>query len=279
MTKRPAGKQVRFAENDTERNLNLGMNSYSSAEEYDSDVDDALEADITSSRRRARQVNVDGYGSDASDQDEVGNLSDYSDEEDEKGPEDAADDDEEPSAQNMDEGDMFADGVGRSDLQPEKKRKRFLDLDDIEGQEMSSASRTESANDSIVIARYQKGKQPERNEAESQSGSDDEADGRGRIKIEAFNMKDDLEEGKFDASGNFIWNKKDPQAYQDDWLGGISKGAIERARESKARQDNAQFRVNSEQQWEDASKDEIIVEIINILQPRETVLTALARIG
>ncbi|KAJ1931749.1 hypothetical protein GGF37_007286, partial [Kickxella alabastrina] len=35
-----------------------------------SDDNDALEADITSSRRRARRVNMDGYNSDASDQDE-----------------------------------------------------------------------------------------------------------------------------------------------------------------------------------------------------------------
>ncbi|KAJ2821080.1 hypothetical protein FBU31_005018, partial [Coemansia sp. 'formosensis'] len=202
--------------------LNLGNDQHSSADEYDSDVNAELEADITSSRRRGRRINIDGYGSDASDQDEVRDLSDYSDDQDEE----VVDEQGEESAdarRDMDEDDMFADEAGSSGQHTEKKRKRFLDLDDIEGQEMSSASRTEDAHDDLDVGRS-KGKQPEHDAIEYES--DDGQSSRGRIKIEAFNMKDDFEEGKFDASGNFVWNKQDPHAYQDDWLNDVSQSAI-----------------------------------------------------
>ncbi|KAJ2028205.1 hypothetical protein IWW57_002268, partial [Coemansia sp. S610] len=199
-----------------------------------------------------RRVNIDGYGSDASDQDEVRNLSDVSNDQESEPDEEAKDD-------------MFADDAGSSEQHEEKKRKQFLDLDDIEGQEMSLASRTEE-NASF------KGKEPERDA----SGSDDES-GRGKIRIEAFSMKDDFEEGKFDVSGNFVWNKQDPQAYQDDWLHDVSQSTITQARESKAKRDGKSLHTPGNGRWE--SNDDIVVEIINVLHPRETVLTALARIG
>ncbi|KAJ2323306.1 hypothetical protein GGI00_005661, partial [Coemansia sp. RSA 2681] len=275
MTKDSSTKRVRFAEKSTvARELNLGNGSYSSADEYDSDINAELEADITSSRRRGRQVNIDGYGSDASDQDEVGNLSDYSDDQDEAGIDDGeqqADDSTKPDALAMDEDDMFADDAGSSEQQAEKKRKRFLELDDIEGQEMDSATRTEDLNEDLDASG--KGKEPERSSA---MADDDGESGRGRIMIEAFNMKEDFEEGKFDASGNFVWNKQDPHAYQDEWLNDVSESAIALARESKARQSNGSLYTQTdkeEKRWDAASDDDIVVEILNILRPRETVLT------
>ncbi|KAJ2108882.1 hypothetical protein GGI16_000951 [Coemansia sp. S142-1] len=269
MTKESAGKRVRFAEGSrsTINDLNLGNNYHSSADEYDSDANAELEADITSSRRRGRRINIDGYGSDASDQDEVRDLSDYSDDQDEV---DEQGDDSAETRRDMDEDDMFADEAGSSEKHSEKKRKRFLDIDDIEGQEMSSASRTEDAD--LDISGY-RGKQPDTTEYDSEMD-------RGRVKIEAFNMKDDFEEGKFDSSGNFVWNKQDPHAYQDDWLNDVSQTAIAQARESKAKRDNSSLGTdNDEIRWESASDGDIIVEILNTLRPRETVLTALARIG
>ncbi|KAJ2881041.1 hypothetical protein H4R27_004342 [Coemansia aciculifera] len=285
MTKDSAGKRVRFAEGSRSAmpEFNLGNGHHSSADEYDSDVNAELEADITSSRRRGRRVNIDGYGSDASDQDEVHDLSDYSDDQDEEAVDEQGDDSTDTRRDRdiaMDGDDMFADDAGSSEQYAEKKRKRFLDLDDIEGQEMSSASRTEDANDDLDVARYNKGKQAERDAIGY--GSDDGESGRGRVKIEAFNMKEDFEEGKFDASGNFVWNKQDPHAYQDDWLNDVSQSAIAQARESKAKRENSSLCTsadNDEGRWDAASDEDIIVEILNALRPRETVLTALARIG
>ncbi|KAJ2027902.1 hypothetical protein IWW57_002405 [Coemansia sp. S610] len=240
MPRESAEKRVRFAEGSCRSSVpefSVGAGPHSSGDEYDSDINAELEADITSSRRQRRRVNIDGYGSDASDQDEVRDLSDVSDDQESEPDEEARDD-------------MFADDAGSSEQYEEKKHKRFLDLDDIEGQEMSSASRTEE-NGSF------KGKEPER----EASGSDDET----------------TEEGKFDASGNFVWNKQDPQAYQDDWLHDVSQSAIMQARESKAKRDSESLHMPGDGHWE--SNDDIIMEILNVLRLRETVLTALARIG
>ncbi|KAJ2889348.1 hypothetical protein IWW38_004767 [Coemansia aciculifera] len=289
MTNGSTSKRVRFSENGNSatRELNLGNGSYSSADEYDSDVNAELEANISSSRRRGRHINIDGYGSDASEQDEVANLSDYSDDQDEEA--DAKDDDEQADDSTksdtlaMDEDDMFMDNAaGSSEQQTEKsKRKRFLELDDIEGQEMDSATRTEDMAEDFSASRYGKGKEPER--TMDDDDDDENEPGRGRITIEAFNMKEDFEEGKFDASGNFVWNKQDPHAYQDEWINNVSESAMALARESKAKQSNGYLHTHGanedERRWDAASDDDIVVEILNVLNPRETVLAALARIG
>jgi hypothetical protein len=43
----------------------------------------------------------------------------------------------------------------------------------------------------------------------------------GETKITPFNMKDELEEGYFDGSGMYIWNKKDGSEIKDSWLDSI----------------------------------------------------------
>ncbi|KAJ2712487.1 hypothetical protein H4R19_002725 [Coemansia spiralis] len=285
---RPAdGKRVRFAGSSSRVADNEGSYAAPSRPMSDasngnsSDANDDLEADISTRRRRSRNVNTDGYGSDASEQDEVGNLSDFSDDQDEHGPADQAEDEGTGGDNDMfasDDEDAAGLGGGPSSG-AHRKRKRYLDIDDIEGQEMSSSSRTEHASASLAPrASNGKGKQPELS-AHSAADSDGDSDSAGHVKIEAFNMRDDMEEGAFDAQGNFVWNKKDPQAYQDSWLDGVSKGAIERARESKARQEQAARADLQAVQWDRVSHDDIVLAIINILRPRETVFAALARIG
>ncbi|KAJ2609538.1 hypothetical protein H4S08_004001 [Coemansia sp. RSA 1365] len=242
------------------------------AAEHESDSDDGLTADISGRRHRRRDVQIDGYGSDASEQDEVGNLSDYSDDQDEKDVEDRGNDKLED---HMEEDDMFAEnGSKTSDTQvADKKRKRYLEISEIEGQEMSSESRVESAGglDS------RKGKEAENGDGEP----GDSEDTKNAVKIEAFNMRDDLEEGSFDTQGNFVWNKKDPQAYQDSWLDNVSRSSMQLARESKERQGQQQQNAQSQKtkQWDKVSNDDIIISIINMLLPHETVFAALARVG
>jgi hypothetical protein len=43
----------------------------------------------------------------------------------------------------------------------------------------------------------------------------------GETKITPFNMKDELEEGYFDANGTYIWNKKDAEEIRDSWLDSV----------------------------------------------------------
>ncbi|ORX67253.1 hypothetical protein DL89DRAFT_209615, partial [Linderina pennispora] len=241
------GKRVRFAEDDG------GLSN------SDNDIEDELEADITSGPKRRGRINADGYGSDDSVQDEVGENSDDEasdvEEGDSKSAEKNDDDDDE---------DMFSDngaGPGTSTAHT-AKRKRYLDSSDIEGQELSSTARFDNTD--------AKGKQIDIGEDEGKGG-----------KLEAFNMKEELEDGKFDEAGNYVANKKDPQAHQDNWLEGVSSGAIEQARVSKQRQEQQQ-RSHAQElsvKWDSVSNDDLVIAIINSLMPRETVLSALARIG
>ncbi|KAJ2226070.1 hypothetical protein IWW45_007613 [Coemansia sp. RSA 485] len=282
--KRDSAKRVRFSPASARNNADSSRSHRADyvTDEYNSDDNDALEADVSSNKRKGRQINMDGYGSEDSDQDSITNLSDYSDDEDE-----ANNSDNEtniPATQQPDEQadgsdvDMFSDSATVSskpnNVEKKKKRKRYLDISEIQGQEMDSQSRVESRDAGL---KDRKGK---RTEVSWDNSDVDDSNDEGRVRIEAFNMKDDLEEGQFDAQGNFVWNKKDPQQHQDIWLQGISKTAITQARESAATRESQQ--TNNQRlanRWQTLSNDDIILGIINQLQPGETILNALARIG
>ncbi|KAJ1642509.1 hypothetical protein LPJ64_005651 [Coemansia asiatica] len=290
--KKDSAKRVRFSQGNTgsqaqsSKIRGLDFNSsdfadsaafpvdYSDIEEYNSDDNETLEADLGFGKRRDRRINKDGYGSEDSDQDEINNLSDYSDDEDEiKSDKDR--DNGGDGGDGDDDEDMFSDSAeqtSKNGVAKEKKRKRYLDISEIQGQEMDSLSRVEDKHTDLKNG---KGKKPEI------ANTDDDEEEEDKVQIEAFNMKADLEEGQFDSQGNFVWNKKDPQMHQDSWLDGISKKAISQARESKAKKDYQQT-ANEKSvslKWDSISNDDIILAIINNLCPGETILGALARIG
>ncbi|KAJ2079505.1 hypothetical protein H4R24_003738 [Coemansia sp. RSA 988] len=276
-------KRVRFGESS-------GVGSASKTDDVDSstyvhqrrvgspegDSDDGLLADINGKRHRRRKIQRDGYGSDASDQDEVGNLSDYSDDQDEQ---DVGDQDNKETHSHTEEDDMFAeDSGGPGDAQGiSKRRKRYLAISEIEGQEMSSESRIEGA----AGLDSWKGKEAAHEQLQASVDPGESEDTTNVVKIEAFNMKDELEEGSFDTQGNFVWNKKDPQSYQDSWLSNVSRSTMQQAKESKERQGQQQqdAQTQSTRRWDNISNDDIIISIINMLLPRETVFAALARVG
>ncbi|KAF9365415.1 hypothetical protein BGX34_010042 [Mortierella sp. NVP85] len=106
-----------------------------------------------------------------------------------------------------------------------------------------------------------------------------EFDSEGNPKIEAFNMKEELEEGgEIDEAGNFI-RKLDPDRFHDSWLEGVSRKdiqAAQRAHERKAKQALAEER---EARANAMSETDIYVELVNIMNPAETVIGALQRLG
>ncbi|KAK1088498.1 hypothetical protein LTR48_001490 [Friedmanniomyces endolithicus] len=173
------------------------------------------------------------------------------------------------------EGDMFADleeeggrgtgegegeGEGEEEVAGEggrrKKKKdvRFLDQTEIEGQVMDSKSGGHVAADLLA---GRNGKQRAASvESTSESGSDEERDllpeemedelaaeiGAGgkkkhAPKLDAFNLKQEEEEGRFDESGNFVRKAMDPDAGNDSWLDGLSKKDMKRAREAQEKRD------------------------------------------
>ncbi|KAK4691872.1 CD2 antigen cytoplasmic tail-binding protein 2, partial [Lecanoromycetidae sp. Uapishka_2] len=197
--------------------------------------------------------------------------------------------------------DMFADldedlkdGDEDEELAGEGKKKRkevhFLAEEDIEGQVGSSKSGGHVSSDILMNG---KGKRQEK-EVESSSESDvgeeeraevvnvDEEIGAGgkkehAPKLDAFNMKNEQEEGRFDAQGNFVRKAADPDAVHDSWLEGVSKKDMKKAKEAADKRDEERRQKNLE---DDAvATSDILTTLIPYLERGESVLEALARLG
>ncbi|KAF1813157.1 hypothetical protein P152DRAFT_306895 [Eremomyces bilateralis CBS 781.70] len=170
------------------------------------------------------------------------------------------------------------------------KTVRFLDPQAIQGQVADSKSGGHVSADFLLSG---KGKERVKDvESSSESGSDEERDrvgsevdeelGAGSKKkhaprLEAFNMKEEAEEGKFDANGAFIRNAVDPNAVHDSWLEGLSKRDMKRAREAQEKRDEDRRRRDREDDAVPTS--DILARLIRYLQPVETILEALQRLG
>ncbi|KAF9197028.1 hypothetical protein BGZ50_002739 [Haplosporangium sp. Z 11] len=108
---------------------------------------------------------------------------------------------------------------------------------------------------------------------------DEEFDSEGNPKIEAFNMKEELEEGgEIDESGNFV-RKLDPDRFHDSWLEGVSRKEIEAARAAHERKVQQAQMEEKEAAANAMTETDIYLELVNILRPSETVVEALQRLG
>ena len=96
-------------------------------------------------------------------------------------------------------------------------------------------------------------------------------------KLDAFNMKTEQEEGRFDAQGNYVRKAADPDAVHDSWLEGVSKKDMKKAKEAADRRDEERRQKRIE---DDAVlTSDILKVLIPYLERGETVLEALARLG
>lgn len=262
--------------------------------------DDAvLDADVIGGGRgqnvRRNAVNIDGYESDSENEGFDGRVAAKARRE------------QEEKSRLEEENDMFADL--EADFRDEgseerpgdrgKKAVRFLEEDEIEGQEETSkagghvkadffAARSETQNES------RKGKgRDEDVESSSESEVDDEtraaldnnvdaelgAGGKKAHapKLDAFNMRAEQEEGRFDDQGNYVRKAADPDAIHDTWLEGLSKKDMRRAKEAAERRE-------TERRQRDVEDDSVLTSdllrtLISHLEKGETLLEALARLG
>lgn len=205
-----------------------------------------------------------------------------------------------------DDNDMFADleeEVGDADddettagaSKKKKKAVRFLDVDEIDGQEDESTSAGRIRADFSLYTGPTNGKGIDKGGEESSSDSDideaERADLMGQVdeeigaggkkehapKIDAFNMKSEQEEGRFDAHGNFVRKATDPDAVHDSWLEGVSKKDMKKAREAAEKRDQERRQKIIE---DDAVlTGDVLKTLIPYLDPGETVLEALVRLG
>ncbi|TGO17921.1 hypothetical protein BPAE_0403g00050 [Botrytis paeoniae] len=275
--------------------------------------DAVLDADVIGSRGTGTKrgaVNIDGYDSDSDNEgfdaraDERAKgkkgevnlaeaLDGYSKEK--PGATNGKTDMEEDADMFADLEDEFADGdEDESELKARKKGKevRFLKEDEIEGQVLGSKS---GGHVSGNFALDPKGKLST-HAMDDQESSDDEEDAvlaaqeedvdeevgagglkRNAPKVDAFNMKAEQEEGKFDANGNFVRNAADRDAVHDTWLEGISKKDMKKAAEAHEKREEERRQKRLE---DDAMLlSDILRTLILRLDKAETVLEALARLG
>ncbi|KAK7722092.1 hypothetical protein SLS64_000028 [Diaporthe eres] len=158
------------------------------------------------------------------------------------------------------------------------KEVRFLDAQKIEGQESTSKS-----GGHIHLDEQNASSDDEEDvELAIQEEGVDEEIGMGGLKrnapkIDAFNMKNEQEEGAFDEAGNFIRKAVDPDAVHDRWLEGVSKKEMKRAREAHEKRE-AELRAARKEDDSLLTQD-LLRSLILRLERGETPIEALARLG
>lgn len=193
------------------------------------------------------------------------------------------------------EEEQFNDADEDEDLAREgKKRKKevhFMDDGDIQGQINSSKSGGHVPAD-FSLNNKQSQKEPEEPSSEDDSGAEEERDrihdgmdeelGAGSKKshaprLDAFNMREEAEEGRFDEAGNFVRNAVDPSTAHDSWLAGTSKAEM---RKAKAAADKREQDRRDRAVADDAIPlEETLTALISRMMPHETVLETLQRFG
>ena len=292
-TSEPASKKLRF---DTRNPSALAPDA--------PEEDAILEADEIGKRgqqTKRNAVNIDGYDSDSSNEGFDARAEAKAKEAKKKwksGPE----------SKDEEQGDMFADleddfqdadedeeiaGEGKK----QRKNVRFLEDDEIEGQVTSSkggghvsadfaAPKGKGAPNAILKSKDDKeGSSSESDvddEERAELGDVDEELGAGSKKehapkLDAFNMKSEQEEGRFDKQGNFIRKAADSDAVFDSWLEGVSKKDIKKAKDAADKRDEERRRQDLEN--DSILTSEILGGLLPHLERGETVLEALARLG
>ncbi|ORY09903.1 hypothetical protein BCR34DRAFT_362992 [Clohesyomyces aquaticus] len=243
------------------------------AAEAESDDENLDAADVGKTRTVKRgAVKVDGYDSDSS-------TENFNARADAKAAAGLKDDEDE---------DMFAE-ADKDEKAPSSKDKkkgvRFLETHEIEGQEDTSKSGGHVAADFTAGPRSRADV-----ESSSDSGDDEERDrldsdvdeeiGAGgkkkhAPKLDAFNMRKEQEEGRFDESGNYVRRARDPEAEQDNWLEGISKKDVKKAREAHEKRE---AELKEQRRADDAIvTSDVLTTLIPLLEKAETPMEALSR--
>lgn len=125
--------------------------------------------------------------------------------------------------------------------------------------------------DEAFSKKKKKKKALDRQDIEGQEWNQDQED---EEKFEPFNLEKEMEEGHFDESGYYV-RKKDELAIHDTWLQGVTKQDMEKARnaQEKFEKKNAEF------QEVKRDANQLWVEVLNLMKPKETLTLALKRFG
>lgn len=195
------------------------------------------------------------------------------------------DDDEERGDKKADEdSEFYSSGKKKKDVQ-------FLDSSKIEGQVHGSKSGgqirldhepsdSEDDDDDEEEEGAEEGTEGAA-EAWKEEVLDEELGAGGRKKrapkVEAFNLREELEQGRFDENQNYVRNAVDPDAVHDKWLDGVSKRQIRRAAEAHERREAEAEELRREE--DEILTADLLGTLIRNLKRGETALEALARLG
>ncbi|EPS43003.1 hypothetical protein H072_3006 [Dactylellina haptotyla CBS 200.50] len=246
------------------RNPNTLAATSTTDEDYDAETAAILNLDEISGQSRGvkrNAVNLDGYDSDSSNEGFGGGKEEAVDSKKKKTKEEDNDDD-----------DMFGEDYDAKGDAPEpkktgksKKDVRFLDIKEIEGQEDESDAGSSSDEE----------EEPEDDEIDDEIGPGGKK--KNAPKMDKFNMKDEMEEGKFDDQGNFVRKAIDPDAVHDSWLEGVNKKEMKKAKEAQDKRDQEARQKRREE--DELITSDLISDLILCLEKGETVLEALARLN
>ncbi|GMR30465.1 hypothetical protein PMAYCL1PPCAC_00660, partial [Pristionchus mayeri] len=162
-----------------------------------------------------------------------------------------------------DDDDIFRDAVS------EPKRRKEEGKPEDEEQDKAKSKHTLDSDE-------EDDEKYERLDMKKVDGQEDETiDYDGDTKITAFNMKEEEDDGHFDAAGNFIFNKKDNDA-NDAWLEGIDWSRVKKNAgkdwqgEGEEEDESAPLPVLT-----DVRRREIMGRLLELLKPEQTVTKAL----
>lgn len=264
----------------------------------DAREDDAiLDADVIggSAATKRGAVNLDGYDSDSDNEHfnarartrKTGKVNIFDQLDNYDANEDADGEGKSKPGDDDDDDDMFAADdddapAAKSELPQDanfdkKKDVRFLDADQILGQEEDSKTGGQVRMDN----RGSSDDEEDVDLAIQEEGVDEEVGAgglkRNAPKVEAFNLKQEMEQGQFDQEGNYVRKAGDPDAVHDSWLSGVSKKDMKKAAAAHEKRE-------AEARKRRMDDDEVLVSdllksLILQLERAETPLEALARLG
>lgn len=107
----------------------------------------------------------------------------------------------------------------------------------------------------------------------------------GEVKLTPFNMKEELEEGRFDKDGHYLFNKNKDAT--DNWLDNIDWVKIKGEAEPKPSKENKTLGDLDSEDSQDGDSKPVVrfdearkyKEMLVMMQPKETVKRALQRLG
>ena len=273
---------------------------------------DADEIGKRGQQTKRSAVNIDGYDSDSSNEgfDARADAKAKASQKDKGGREKSKAEEESDMFADLDEGGAAggegADGDDDEEFTRQGKKKaksvRFLGEEEIEGQVTNSKAgghvsadfsinghgptRSDASNGSFERSQKENdedesGSSSEASDSERAAADDDEIGAGGKKshapRLDAFNMKSEQEEGRFDQEGNYVRKAVDPDAVHDSWLEGISKKDMKRAKEAMDKQEEEQ----RQKRLADDSllTSDVLKSLITQLERGETPLEALARLG